>query len=253
MGTGASGGGDGSGWFYLAMLGPAFIVSPGLLQKIYGARDDRAVRLGVGLNAGVLLVFAAAPTLLGMIARSVYPDLDSQDLALPTVLMETLPPLVGALGLAALFSAEVSSSDAILFMLSTSLSQDLYRRFVSPAATDTQVLRVARWAAVAGGILGTALAVVSKSIIDVLSFFYTLLSVSLFVPILAGLYLRRVGTPEALGAIAGGVVVSVIVQFSSGGAGVAGLTPAMIGLVAAALGGSAVAVAGITRRDRRGP
>ena len=95
-----------------------------------------------------------------MIARSVYPDLDSQDLALPTVLMETLPPLVGALGLAALFSAEVSSSDAILFMLSTSLSQDLYRRFVSPAATDTQVLRVARWAAVAGGILGTALAVV---------------------------------------------------------------------------------------------
>ena len=33
---------------YLAMLGPAFVVSPGLLQKIYGARDDRAVRLGVG-------------------------------------------------------------------------------------------------------------------------------------------------------------------------------------------------------------
>ena len=237
------------------MLGPAFIVSPGLLQKIYGARDDRAVRLGVGLNAGVLLVFAAAPTLLGMIARSVYPDLDSQDLALPTVLMESLPPLVGALGLAALFSAEVSSSDAILFMfmLSTSLSQDLYRRFVSPAATDTQVLRVARWAAVAGGILGTALAVVSESIVDVLSFFYTLLSVSRFVPILAGLYLRRVGTLEALGAIAGGVGVSVIVQFGSGGAGVAGLTPAMIGLVAAALGAGAVAVAGITRRDRRAP
>ena len=246
-------GGGGSGWFYLAMLGPAFIVSPGLLQKIYGARDDRAVRLGVGLNAGVLLVFAAAPTLLGMIARSVYPDLDSQDLALPTVLMESLPPLVGALGLAALFSAEVSSSDAILFMLSTSLSQDLYRRFVSPAATDTQVLRVARWVAVAGGILGTALAVVSESIVDVLSFFYTLLSVSLFVPILAGLYLRRVGTPEALGAIAGGVGVSVIVQFGSGGASVAGLTPAMIGLVAAALWAGAVAVVGITRRDRRAP
>ena len=44
-----------SGWMYVAMLAPAFIVSPGLLQKVYGARDDRAVRVGVGLNALVLL------------------------------------------------------------------------------------------------------------------------------------------------------------------------------------------------------
>ena len=34
-----------SGWMYVAMLAPAFIVSPGLLQKVYAARDDRAVRV----------------------------------------------------------------------------------------------------------------------------------------------------------------------------------------------------------------
>jgi len=44
-----------SGLVYLAMLGPAFVVAPGLLQKVYGARDDRAVRIGVGLNAFALL------------------------------------------------------------------------------------------------------------------------------------------------------------------------------------------------------
>ena len=32
---------------YLALLGPSFVVSPGLLQKVYGARDARAVRIGV--------------------------------------------------------------------------------------------------------------------------------------------------------------------------------------------------------------
>jgi SSS family solute:Na+ symporter len=37
-----------SGWIYVPMLTPAFIVSPGLLQKVYAARDDRAVRIGVG-------------------------------------------------------------------------------------------------------------------------------------------------------------------------------------------------------------
>jgi SSS family solute:Na+ symporter len=235
--------GGGSGWFYLAMLGPAFIISPGLLQKVYGARDDASVRLGVGLNAIVLLIFAVIPPLLGMIARSVSPELSNQDLALPTLLMEMIPPAIGALGLAALFSAEVSSADVILFMLATSLSQDLYRRFLRPEATDAQVLNVARWAAIVGGIFGIGLAIAAESIADVLSFFYTLLSVSLFVPVLAGLYLRRVTSIEALAAIVGGIAIATLVQISTAGTGIAGLTPSMCGLGAAVLGcGSATAI-----------
>jgi SSS family solute:Na+ symporter len=231
-----------SGWFYLAMLGPAFIISPGLLQKVYGARDDRAVRIGVGVNALVLLAFAMGPPLLGMIARSIHPELPDHDLALPILLMDTLPPVVGALGLAALFSAEVSSSDAILFMLATSLSRDLYQRFIDPTAPDAQVLRVARGASIAGGLLGTLLAVISGSIIDALSVFYTLLSVSLFVPVLAGLYLRRVTSAEALGAIAAGVLMVGVAEVGTAGQGLAGFTPAMIGLCAAAAGGITIAV-----------
>lgn len=228
--------GGGSGWFYLVMLGPAFIVSPGLLQKAYGARDDRTVRLGVGLNAAVLLVFAAIPPLLGMIARSLAPALDNPELALPTLLMDALPPAVGALGLAALFSAEVSSSDAILFMLATSLSKDLYRRFVNPEASDRQVLAVARGAAIGGGILGTGIAMVAASIASVLAIFYTLLTVSLFVPVVGGLYSRRVGRQEALGAIAGGVATAMAAQLLGRGEPVLGMTPAMIGLVGALTG-----------------
>ena len=228
--------GGGSGWFYLVMLGPAFIISPGLLQKAYGARDDRTVRLGVGLNAAVLLVFAAIPPLLGMIARSLAPALDNPELALPTLLMDSMPPAVGALGLAALFSAEVSSSDAILFMLATSLSKDLYRRFVNPEASDRQVLAVARRAAIGGGILGTGIAMVAASIASVLMIFYTLLTVSLFVPVLGGLYSRRVGRQEALGAIAGGVATAMAAQFLGGSQPVLGMTPAMIGLLGALTG-----------------
>ena len=222
-----------SGWFYLAMLGPSFVVSPGILQRVYAARDDRAVRLGVGLNGLALLVFAVVFTLLGMIARILVPDLSDQNLALPTLLLESLPPLVAALGLAALFSAEVSSADAILFMLATSLSKDLYRRFVRPDANDVQVVRVARVAAIVGGTLGTAIAIFSDSIVDALSIFYTLLAVSLFVPVIVGLYIRRVRTPEAIASIAAGVAVVALDQITAGSEGVAWLTPAMLGLAAA--------------------
>lgn len=239
--------GGGSGWFYLAMLGPAFIISPGLLQKIYGARDDRAVRLGVGANAAVLLVFAALPPLLGMVARAVAPGLDNPELALPTLLMEALPPAVGALGLAAIFSAEVSSSDAILFMLATSLSQDLYRRYVHPGASDRQMLAVARGAAVVGGIAGTALAISAASMVSVLGLFYNLLTVSLFVPVLGGLYTRRIGSREALGAIAGGVGSCLAMEALRAGDTLFGLTPAMVGLLGALAGCGLTACVGRRR------
>ena len=237
--------GPNSGWILIPMMVPAFIVSPGLLQKVYSAADDRSVRIGVGANAAVLLVFACIPPLLGAVARSAHPELVNPDLALPTLLMESVPPLAGSLGLAALFSAEVSSADAILFMLATSLSQDLYRRFLVPEADDATVLRVARGAAAAGGALGVGLAVVAESVVDAMTIFYTLLSVSLFVPIIAGLYVRRAGTPEVLAAVVTGVGAVLVTQLATDDGTFRGLTPAMIGL---ALSVAAAGGVGVGRR-----
>lgn len=219
-----------SGWIYLALLGPAFIVSPGLLQKIFGARDDRTVRIGVGLNALVLLLFAAVPPLMGMMARAAHPGLPNPELALPTLLVHDMPALIGALGLAALFSAEVSTADTILFMLATSLSQDLYRRWIRPSATDQQVLRVARFAAIAGGVLGIVLALMAQTIIGTLSFFYGVLGVTLFVPIVGGLLTGRLGQREAFAAIGGGILVMLALQLGRLDGAPRWLTPAFAGV-----------------------
>ena len=155
------------------------------------------------------------------------------ELALPLVLMHVVPPTVGAIGLAAVFSAEVSAADAVLFMLTTSLAQDLYKRFVNPSASDAQVLRVTRLTAIFAGGLGVIVALLAVSIVDALGIFYTLMAVGLFVPIIAGLYSRRAGTPEALAAIAAGIAVVMAMQLTYGAGGHGGWTPAMAGLVAA--------------------
>jgi solute:Na+ symporter, SSS family len=227
--------GGGSGLRYLVLLGPAFFVSPGLLQKVYGANSDRTVRLGVGLNAVFLLGFAFIPAFLGIVARAQHPTLADPELALPTMLLRDLPPLVGALGLAAAFTTDVNTADAILFMLSTSLAQDLYRGYVNRTATDAQVLNVARMAAVAGGALGIGFAVIAPSVIGALTIFYTLLSVCLFVPIVAGLFLPQVRTREALASIAVGVPITLVIQFATGGRGLGPVPPALAGIAAAAL------------------
>lgn len=221
------------GIMYIALLTPAFIVSPGLLQKIFGARDDRAVRVGVGLNALGLFLYAGVPALLGIIARGRFPHLADTNNALPMILMYGLPPLVGAIGLAAVFSAEVSASDAVLFMLTTSLSQDLYKRFVNREASDAKVLQVARVTTVVSAALGIALAIVLGSVVNALTIFYTLLGVTLFVPIVAGLFVRRTTSAGAIAAIAAGVAGMLALEGATGGRGWGVMTPALGGLLAA--------------------
>ena len=223
--------GGGSGWIYLAMLGPSFFLSPGILQKVYGARDDRAVRIGVLANAAALFVFAFMPVVLGMIARGLHPGLENRELALPMLLVHDVPLFVGTLGLAGLVSAEVSAADAALFMLTTSLSQDLYKRFVNRGATDAQVLRMARLTSIVGGLGGIAIALVSPTVGDALKFFYTLLSVSLFVPVVAGLASKRAGAFEVIAAVLCGVTATAAVQLGLAARLPPGITAAVVGLV----------------------
>jgi SSS family solute:Na+ symporter len=186
------------------------------------------------------LLYAGIPPLMGMIARVRFPSLPNHELALPMILMYGVPPIIGSLGLAAVFSAEISAADAGLFMLTTSLSQDLYKRFLNPAASDRLILAVTRGAAVGCGAVAVALAIVSPTIIGVIGIFYGLLGVSLFVPILAGLYSRRAGTPEGLASIFAGISTMIAVQLVTGGRAVFGVTPALAGILAACLGFVAV-------------
>ena len=195
-----AGGSPQSGWRLLFFLGPAFVVSPGLIQKAFGARDERAVTTGIALNGVVLMAFAALPTIIGMSARALHPDLN-KDLAFATMASE-LTPAFGALALAAVFSAEASAADAVLFMLATSGSRDLYRR-VRPDATDRDLLRAARASAIAGAVLGLGLAMMHRSVIDALGTFYAVMVVTLFVPLLAGLYARHTSRRQGLASLVG--------------------------------------------------
>ncbi len=218
---------------YLVILVPSFIVSPGLVQKLYGGRSERAVRVGINLNALCLLAFAFVPTLFGMIAAARFPDLANPEAALPTVMVEMLPAGIGMLALAAVLSAELSTCDAILFMLSTSLGVDLYKRFLRPGAGERRMLMISRLAAVAGGAAAVFLAVVLESIIAALTLFYGLMAVALFVPTMVGLYSKYGSARVALETVLVSVASTLIVHSWTAGAGVGILTPYAIGILCA--------------------
>jgi SSS family solute:Na+ symporter len=220
---------------WIAILVPSFMVSPGLVQKVYGAESVRSVRTGVTLNSIGQAIFAFVPPALGLCAFAAMPHLANPELALPSAMKALLPEWLGIWTLASIFSAELSATDAILFMLSTSLAVDLYKTFLNPAASQQKMLWISRVTSVCAGIAGILLAVVLPSIIQAVSIFYGLIAVALFVPVLAGLYSKRVLAPAALSSILVALVATLVTMRLTSSAGVGILSPQAIGIATAAV------------------
>jgi SSS family solute:Na+ symporter len=228
--------GDIGGMGSAAILGlavvfvPSFFVSPGLLQKTFGARTASGARFAALGNAVALAAFAFVPVVFGMAMRAIEPGLSNSELALPRLTTNVLPPWVGGLALAALFAAEVSTADAVLFMLSTSLSRDLFQAVLRPRATDAELLRVGRLASVAGGALGTLFALVLPSVMSALTLFYGVMTAALLVPLVGGLLLRRPRAVHARLAILLSVGVTAALRLSLGGTGLGAWLPTVAGV-----------------------
>ena len=209
---------------YIVMLVPSFFISPGLIGKVFAAKDERAIKIGTALNGLVQLGFAVIPVIIGMAAGACFPELSRADLALPTAMKNMMPFAAASLALAAIFAAEVSTADTVLYMLAGSLTNDIYKRFMNPGISDAKLLRLSRFVSVVCGVIGVILALRLESIISALTIFYSLMSVSLSAPLVFGLFTKRAGNFGAVASAVVGVGVTLYMTFSGASVNVAGVS-----------------------------
>ena len=209
---------------YLVMLVPSFFISPGLIGKVFAARDEKAIRWGTAMNGLVQLVFAVIPVIIGMACFAAFPGLSRADLALPTAMKEMMPFGAACLALAGIFAAEVSTADTVLYMLAGSLVNDLYRRFINPGISDRKLLVASRAVSLVCGVLGVVLALRLESIISALTIFYSLMSVSLSAPLVFGLFTKRAGNFGAVMSAVLGAGLTVYMTWAGKSLTVGGVT-----------------------------
>ncbi len=198
---------------YLFMLTPSFFVSPGLIGIVYGAKDKAAIRKGTMMNALVQFTFAFIPAIIGMSAFAMFPDLKTADLALPTAMVKMMPVGISAIALAAVFAAEISTADTVLYMLNGSFTNDIYKTFFNPNLSDDGMLKMSRGVTLVSGVAGVILALFLPNIISALTIFYTLMSVSLTAPLLFGIFSTRPSAAAASVSAITGVAVTLIITY----------------------------------------
>lgn len=198
------------GWF-LAIF-PVWFISIAAMQRIVAARDVKTARRAFFLT-GVPIewpLFAIGSTLIGLIARMLMPELQDPELATPMLIMKLLPAGLAGFVIAAYIAAVMSTADSVLMGPVAIFTNDIYRKYLRPNASEQSTVAVARIATLVLGVLGIALAYLVPNVLDLILYAYTFGSAGLFFPMLALLFWKRATASGAFWSMLGGGIAAIL-------------------------------------------
>ncbi len=219
------------GWFIIFGLGN---LGPYMLQRFYGARDQKTAVQGAAYGAAIGWLFMYLCIFLGVAAFVLFPDLERSAYAFPMLIMETLPPVLGVLLLSAGMAALISTSDSVLLTGSSALAHDLYASLIKKDATPKQRLLALRIGTIIIAVISLLLALNWTGLVYWLQAFYNSIVASGFVPVIvAALYWKRATKEAAIASLLGGSAAAII--WESLGVPVEIVHPVYAGVIVAVL------------------
>lgn len=227
----------------IVMYTASFAVGQEAVARYYAARDEKAAVQGSFIAAGVYVIFAFIPAVLGLAALAMVNSgmIDGTEIAingaryaLPTLAIQTMPPVLVGLLFAGLISATMSSADSDLLGAGSIFSNDIYKIYIRKNADDKEILKVTQLGMVLVSVLSLFVALTNtSSIITVLMFSFALRAGGSFLPYIVGHYWKRA---SAAGAVASLIVGSLAVYLvDKGHMSFFGLDPIFPGLLFSAI------------------
>lgn len=132
------------------VLSPAYwIGNQAIIQRSLGARSGFHAQAAYVWGALLKIVIPLIIAVPGLIALAMFPDLESGDHAVPTLVSAILPAGARGLFLAAFMAALMSSVDSYLNSAATLVTNDLYQRHINREADGRRLLAVGRMVTIA--------------------------------------------------------------------------------------------------------
>ncbi|HLD83582.1 MAG TPA: sodium:solute symporter family protein [archaeon] len=180
------------GVIFLAI--PFSLVSMDVWQRIYASESGETAKKAFTLAAIINPMFYIGATVIGLIAAIAFPRI-AQDTALFTLMQAVLPPGLLGIGMASLIAVVMSSLDSTIVMLSTIATKDFYKSLINRSATQQQMLRTGKAAALISSVTALGIAYAMPSIITLTIYGTSLILV--FAPVIIGGLLWERATEKA--------------------------------------------------------
>ncbi len=194
----------------------AIPVVPHVVMRVYAAKDARGAQLSLNMAMiGYVALILIATLIIVPVGKASFPNLSDADLVFHEVVKAHFPPLLRGIAVAAVIAAVMSTTDALLLACSSAVAHDMIevaaKRPLGPKALGRLNIAVV-WIV---GAIATALAFNPPALLtELYSAAIGVLSASLFVPLIAGLWWRRANTLGGVLALTVGALVYLGLFFS---------------------------------------
>lgn len=193
-------------WYLQAWLVIGVGNMPGqdLFQRALAAKDERVAQWSAYIAGLMYFTLGMLPVFLGIAGALLLPELADPEHVLPALGIKYLHPGMMAVFVGALFSALMSSADSGLLAPASIFGENIVKN-LRPGVSQKALLDWIRWSVVGAGVAALAVALYFQKVYDVMVNSWSVLMVSLLVPLTLGMYWRRANTPAALASIVAGL------------------------------------------------
>lgn len=213
-------------YFLLYFFG--LMVSQDIWQRVFTARNQEIAKKSA-ISAGLYSVlYGLVLSIVGMCALVLLPNLGDSQAAFTSLALEILPPGLLGLVLASVCSALMSNASGAIFASATLITNDIIKVYVKRDMTDKDIINTSRIVIFGLGVLAIIFSVWIQNILVALDMAYAILSGAIFVPLIIGLYWKRVTSKAAFYSI---IASSLVIFISFIIFGITSTLPIIYGLI----------------------
>ncbi|WP_066926081.1 sodium:solute symporter family protein [Murdochiella massiliensis] len=207
------------------------LISCASFQRNTSAKDEKTAFHSALWGGIILLPFVILPVLMGMYGKALFPDVPS-GMIIFKVMMEALPPFIGALMIASLMAAVMSTVDSQLIYVTASATKDIYCQFINKDASQEKLAKLGKVITLVAGLITLYIALGAEMITSLLSYAYTFLCAGTLVMVVGGIFWKKATKAGAIASSIVGIFFVILYKFCGVALPFASIFPILPSLIA---------------------
>ena len=197
-----------------SVLGLGSIPSQDVFQRVTSSNSATTAVRSCFIAAFLYLTVAMLPLFISLCTKQLYPNQtgDSQ-MALPRMVLAHTGLPIQILFFGSLLSAIMSTTSSAILAPAAIFSENIVKPLSSRGYTDRQMLNLTRISVLLFAALATTMACLRSNIYHLVGESSILSLVSLFAPLVLGLYWKKASSAGALLSIVSGITVWIVFEF----------------------------------------
>jgi solute:Na+ symporter, SSS family len=197
-----------------SVLGLGSVPSQDVFQRSMSSGSANTAVWSCYIAAILYLTIAMLPIFISLCTKYLYPEYTVGDtqLALPNMVLQHTSMPIQILFFGSLLSAIMSTASSAILAPSAIFSENIVKPLVGDKYSDRQLLMMTRIAVLIFSSIATVMACLRSNIYELVGESSILSLVSLFVPLVMGLYWKRASTAGALLSMVFGIFTWIIFE-----------------------------------------